>query len=62
MNQSEVRERIVNRLHARCGICNHCGKKQCAGKAGNSRLPLKVNVEDVLWAINLNNHYGRESR
>lgn len=51
----EIKERIVTRLHERAGICNHCGKKKCAGKSENSRLPNTLAVEDVLWAINLDN-------
>lgn len=51
----DIKERIVTRLHERVGICGHCGKKKCAGKNGNSWLPQKMNVEDVLWAIDLDN-------
>lgn len=49
----DAKELIIMRLHERCGICGHCGKKKCAAKSSNSRLPAKMSVEDVLWAINL---------
>ena len=46
------REAIVRRLHERIGICGHCGKRKCGGRADHSTLPEKARIDDVLAAIN----------
>jgi hypothetical protein len=44
-------DRFVARLHERCGICGHCGKKKCAGRQGYSILPAKLLRDDVLAVL-----------
>lgn len=45
------RTRIVDELHRLAGRCGHCGKRKCAGKKENSRLPDNLKLADVLKAI-----------
>lgn len=42
---------LLDELHKRVGICGHCGKKTCAGKAQYSILPDRLKKDDVLAAI-----------
>ena len=52
MSEYEIKETIVNRLHERCSVCDHCGKRSCRHR-GNRRLTGSMSVDDVLWAISL---------
>jgi hypothetical protein len=45
-------EKVLTELHTRCGRCNHCGKKSCAGKASGSSLPSSLTLDDFLAALN----------
>ena len=47
-----VVDEIIDALHEKFGICGHCGKKKCYGKAGNSRLPNTLSTDDVLEIVN----------
>ena len=55
VSRNEVKEQIVARLHKRVGICMHCGCRNCAHS--NTELPTSLDRGDVLWAINLDNHF-----
>ena len=46
-----VADKFVAALHELAGICGHCNKRKCAGRKSNSRLPEKLNTDDVLEAI-----------
>ncbi len=59
MKENTVKENIMNRLYKRIGICAFCGKPQCAHD-GNQHLPDVLNLDDVLRAINLDNHFGED--
>ena len=59
MTENQVKEKIVNRLHERCGICSFCGKQCCAHP--NTNLPSTLLQGDVLWAINLDNYFESET-
>ena len=51
------RERIVSVLHDLSGLCSHCGETQCR-HGSSTNLPGRLNLQDVLRAINLDNHFG----
>jgi hypothetical protein len=53
MTEDEIKEKIVNRLHDKCGI-------RTIGL--NTELPKKINVDDILWAINLGEYFYKEDR
>lgn len=38
----DTRLMLINELHRRIGICGHCGKWKCAGKASHSQLPKHI--------------------
>lgn len=44
-------ERILDYLHAKAGLCGHCGKKKCLGKRQHSTLPEILKTDVVLAAI-----------
>lgn len=48
---------VLDRLYKRASFCSFCGKKDCAHE-GNRHLPTTLKLDDVLFAINLDNHYG----
>lgn len=48
----DIKEAILIRLHEAVGICGHCGKRRCPQPVA-SQLPAKLNVQDVLDAIDL---------
>ena len=52
MNDYEIKERIIDRLHASAGICMYCGKSKCK-HGSNTTLPGMLNRADVIAAIAL---------
>ncbi len=46
-----TKEELFSELHNTVGLCRHCGKHLCAGRASNSYLPESISTEDVLQAI-----------
>ena len=56
---SDTKEEILNRLYERVGECMHCGKRGC-NHGSNQRLPMNLKLDDVLWAINLDNYFDGE--
>jgi hypothetical protein len=38
-------------LHERVGVCYHCGKRTCAGRKSQTRLPLTIRTDDLCAAI-----------
>jgi len=44
-------ECAINYLHEHAGICSHCGKAECHGKALGSKLPHMIDTEIVLQAL-----------
>ena len=58
MTENEAKDKILGRLHDRCGICDFCGKRGCGHP--NTILPSTMDRGDVLWAINLDNYYEKE--
>lgn len=48
---NKILDRVINELHAKCGLCNHCGKKSCAGKMSGSKLPRTLNTDEVIAAL-----------
>lgn len=57
MSEYEIKERILDRLHQRLGRCGHCGKRDCAGRSSHSVLPLEMDLDDVMWAISLDQRF-----
>ena len=55
----DIREHIVNRLHERCGMCTYCGKRNCL-HGSNTILPSRLDLNDVLWAINLDGYFDKD--
>ena len=51
MTNNEREEYILAELHAHCGVCGHCGKRGCVGRAGNSVLPMSLPRAAVLESI-----------
>jgi hypothetical protein len=43
-------EKFLQELHEREGLCNHCGKHDCAGRQSGSTLPPRLSTENVLAA------------
>ena len=58
MDINEERERIVTRLHELAGRCSFCGEQGCPHD-GNTDLPGTLALDDVLRAINLDNHFEK---
>jgi hypothetical protein len=48
---NEQKERIFTELHNLCGMCGHCGKRDCAVRATHSVLPDKLDRNNVIIAI-----------
>ena len=38
----DLRDAVFEHLHKAIGYCGHCGKKTCAGKQSNSKLPESI--------------------
>ena len=57
---NQTKEIIVNRLYEKAGICGHCGERRCPD-AGYRKLPDTLNTDDVLQAINLDEHYYKDN-
>lgn len=49
--KAEALEDFLSLLHEAVGFCGHCGKRACAGRQSNSRLPGEINLDVVLNAI-----------
>jgi hypothetical protein len=45
---ADKRDELFDELYRLYGYCGHCGKKECAGKKSNSRLPDKILI-DTSW-------------
>ena len=56
---NETKKVILERLFKSTSICMCCSKKDCP--ALNRELPNVLNTEDVLHAINLNEHFYKET-
>jgi len=52
MDDYEIKERIIDRLHASVGVCMYCGKSNCK-HGSNTTLPNTLNLADVIDAIAL---------
>jgi len=50
MSVDEIKNKILNDLHNKIGLCGHCGKINCGGKSTNSILPDVIST-DVLIEI-----------
>lgn len=48
-----VAKKLLDELHDRFGICNHCGQRNCPGRKQWSRLPETLKTDDVLAALRL---------
>ena len=46
-----IHDDFLSALHETSGICGHCGKRFCAGRASNSGLPKTLNTEDAIAAM-----------
>ena len=44
-------EKIIDDLHKRVGLCSHCGKTDCAGKASGSKLPGVIATAEILSSL-----------
>ena len=44
-------EKIIDDLHKRVGLCSHCGKTDCAGKASGSKLPGAIATAEILSSL-----------
>jgi hypothetical protein len=51
MSDDELKDKIFIELHNLCGLCSHCGKRACHGRASGSVLPEKLPRNDVILAI-----------
>lgn len=49
---NDVKEKILDRLHERVGICMRCGIHKC-GHEVNTKLPDRLQLSDVIAAIDL---------
>jgi hypothetical protein len=48
---NERKNRIFTELHNLCGICGHCGKRDCAERATHSVLPDLLDRNSVIIAM-----------
>lgn len=48
----DFKDKVIDNLHKSSGYCGHCGKTECGGKRGNSKLPSTLSTQKVLDAIN----------
>lgn len=44
-------EQVLNALHEKLGVCGHCGKRNCASRKSWSKLPVKLDTDKVVSAI-----------
>lgn len=56
MIENEAKEKVIERLYQRAGICMLCFEPKCPHK-GSQTLPKMLKQKDVLWAINLDNYF-----
>ena len=56
--ENKIKTKIIKRLHKTSGFCVSCGKKGCGHH--NTILKGKIHFEEVLKAINLNEHFYKE--
>lgn len=57
---NNTKEKILNRLYTITSVCSFCGSYKCSHE-GNRELPSKLNVGDVLRAINHDEYFFEES-
>jgi len=57
---NEVKQLILSRLFTSSSICMCCSKRDCP--ALNRELPNTLDTDDVLHAINLNEHFFEENK
>lgn len=58
LEMNEVKQLILGRLFASSSICMCCSKRDCM--AFNRQFPNALNIDDVLNAINLDEHFFKE--
>lgn len=56
----QMKEEILDRLHKIAGVCSVCKKKRCGHTS--TTLPAVLKTDDVLRAINYDNHYAEEAK
>lgn len=54
-----TKEKILDRLYEAAGVCMTCGKHKCQ-HGSNTTLPESLDVNTVLRAINLDEHFFKE--
>ena len=48
----KIRDAFIDKLHEMVGICGHCGKRKCPGRAQHSRIPETISKWAIIDAIN----------
>ena len=60
LEMNEVKQLILSRLLISSSICMCCGERDCV--ALNRNLSTVLDTEDVLHAINLDEHFFKEDK
>ena len=50
MTYDDYNQKFFHALHEIVGVCGHCGKRKCAGKASHSILPETISLDNVIAA------------
>ena len=48
----EKRDRFLNELHERAGLCGHCRKRSCEARKSNSYLPEVIDTNKIIDSLN----------
>jgi hypothetical protein len=57
---NEIKVVILNRLFEAAGVCSVCGRVNC-NHGNNKELPSRIDIDDVLRAINVDEYFFNET-